>query len=204
VKRREASFDACVLSAACLLHRNRRGASVKPRAIVLAATLFACSFGALADGGGSFTVKGKEFALKSACAYAHPDPYDQTRTSTVIAFSGRAFDENAIATADDPAGALSAALNSYVPSEDDRPTQVTITLARNDATSPILDISDSIPNRSSGASAGAARYTLDLMRNDHQRIEGTLRSTMEVDKTSEFGGWFDLYFALDVHPDAAG
>ncbi len=177
---------------------------MKPQRLVLTASLLAASFGALADGGGSFTIKGKAFALKSAYAYSHPDPYDNTKPSTVIAFSGRAFDETAIATADDPASALSEALNSYIPSEEDRPTQVTITFARNIAASPILDISYSIPDLSSGASAAATRYSIELKRNDDQRIEGTLRSRNEADKASEFDGYFDLHFALDVHPDAGG
>jgi hypothetical protein len=45
---------------------------------------------------------------------------------------------------------------------------------------------------------GAGKYKLDLKRNDDKRVEGTLHSTKEADKTAEHGGYFDLHFALDV------
>jgi hypothetical protein len=45
---------------------------------------------------------------------------------------------------------------------------------------------------------GAGKYKLELKRNDDKRIEGTLHSTKEADKTAEHGGYFDLHFALDV------
>jgi hypothetical protein len=166
--------------------------------LALITMLLGTSASAFADGGGSITIEGKEFALKSAYAYSCPDPFDKSKQSTEIAFSGRVFDAKQIDTADNPSGALSALLNEYFPDKEDRPTQVTIILARGNTESPIQNISYSIPKLSSGASVGAAHYTLDLKRHDDKRIEGTLRSKNKSDKTSRFGGYFDLHFALDV------
>jgi len=45
---------------------------------------------------------------------------------------------------------------------------------------------------------GTDNYTLDLKVNDGKRIEGTLRSTHDAEKTDDHGHWFDLHFALDV------
>lgn len=175
---------------------------MKLQKLVFIAALTAASFNACADAGGKFIVEGKEFALVSAYAYTHPHPFDDSKPSTVIAFSGRAFDEKAIATSDDPVSALSTALNSYVPGEE-RPARVEIIFSRDDKESPIVDISYAIPALSSQASARAANYTIQFERNDDQRIEGSLRSNQESAKTAKYGGgYFDLHFALDVHPDA--
>ena len=170
---------------------------------MLFASLFATGC-ALADGTGSFTVHGKEFSLKSAYAYTHSDPFDSTKQATVIAFCARAFDEKQIASADDPAAALSDALNAYVSSKEKRPAKVEIIVARGKASEPILDVSYSIPGESSQANSRAASYIIEFKRNDDKRIEGTLRSKLDADKNARFGGYFDLDFALDVHPDAGG
>lgn len=178
---------------------------MKLHKLVLIASLFACCGGASADGGGSFIVQGKEFALKNAYAHTRPDPFDDSKQSTVIYFSGRAFDASQIEASNDRAAALSAALNSYLPSTEERPSQVEVVFARGDAAAPIQSIGFTIPDLSSGASVSGDRYTLDLKRNDDERIEGTLRSKIEADKNSKFGGaYFDLHFALDVHPDVEG
>lgn len=166
--------------------------------LALLTTLLGTGTSAFADGGGSMTIQGKEFALKSAYAYSCPDPFDKSKQSTEIAFSGRVLDTKQIESLDNASGALSAALNQYFPDKEARPTQVTIILARGNTEAPIQNISYSIPNLSSGASVGAAYYTLDLKRHDDKRIEGTLRSKNKSDKTSRFGGYFDLHFALDV------
>ncbi len=173
---------------------------MKLKRIILGASLLAGLGNVLADAGGSFVIRDKPFVLNSAYAYTCPDPFDPSKQSTVIAFSGRQIDEQAIKSSDDPASALSAVLDSYFPDQEERPIKLELILARADAESPIQQISYTIPNESSGASVGAARYFLELKRNDGQRIEGTLRSKQASDKNSPFGGYFDVHFALDVHP----
>ncbi|MFI5197405.1 MAG: hypothetical protein ACHQJD_02200 [Thermoanaerobaculia bacterium] len=143
-------------------------------------------------------MKGKTFALKSAYAYSRPDPFDHSRQSTVIAFSERLIDAKQIDAAKDRFGALSHAMNDYVPDKEERPASVEIIIARDDPQFPIQQIGYELPGLSSSASVGAGKYKLDLKRNDGKRIEGTLRSTKEADKTAEHGGYFDLHFALDV------
>jgi hypothetical protein len=163
----------------------------------LAAILFTTSAIALADGGGTFTVKGKTVALKSAYAYSRPDPLDGSKQSTVIAFSERLIDAKKISAAKDIPDALSHAMNDYSGAEE-KPASVEVIISRNDPDSPVQQIGFDLPGLSSSASVGAGRYKLDLKRNDAKRIEGTLRTTREADKTSEHGGYFDLHFALDV------
>lgn len=153
---------------------------------------------ALADGGGTFTVKGKTIVLKSAYAYSRPDPFDHSKRSTVIAFSVRLIDAKQIDAAEDRPAALAHAMNDYDPDKEERPASVEIIIARNDPQSPIQEIDYEMPGLSSSASAGADHYKLDLKRNDDKRIEGTIHSTKEADKTAEHGGYFDLHFALDV------
>lgn len=162
--------------------------------------LLATSASAWAGGGGSFIVKGKAFALQSAYAQTCPDPFDSSKQSTVIDFSGKAFDDQQIATADDPASALARALNAFASGED-RPAKVRVILARANPASPVQDISYSIPGLSSQASA--RNLTVELKHNDGKRVEGSLRSSDEAAKTARFGGgFFELDFALDVHPDS--
>ena len=167
-----------------------------------AALLVACGI-AFAEGGGTFTVKGKTTVLKSAYAYSRPDPFDQSKQSTVIAFSERLIDAKAIDAAGDRMAALSHAMNDYLPDKENRPASVEIMIARSDPQFPIQQIGFELPGRSSSASVGAEKFKLVLKRNDAKRIEGTLLSTKEADKTAERGGYFDLHFALDVASSSA-
>ena len=154
---------------------------------------------AVADGGGTFTVKGKTTNLKSAYAYSCPDPFDQAKQSTVIVFSERVIDTAKIDAATDRKGALAHAVNEFDMGKEERPANVEIYIARNDPGFPVQQIGFELPGLSSSASVGADRYALHLKRNDAKRIEGTLLSTKEAAKTAEHGGFFDLHFALDVH-----
>jgi len=162
--------------------------------------LLAAATAANADGASSFTIRDQEFALKSAYARSCPDPFDATRQSTVIVYSGRGFDAAEIASAADPAGALSAALDQFDSASEKRPTKVEIVIAMGASESPIQNISYTIPGESSGASVNAARYLIDLKRHDARRIEGSIRSKDAADKNARFGGYFDLKFELDIHP----
>jgi hypothetical protein len=171
---------------------------MKYATLLLTATLLATSATAFADGGGKLTVKGKTTQLKSAYAYSGPDPFDPSKQSTVIAFSERLIDARQIDASKDLLGALSHAMNDYSPEKEERPASVEVVIARSDPDSPVQQIGFELPGLSSSASVGAGRYKLDLQRNDALRIEGTLRSTKEADKTAEHGGSFDLHFELDV------
>jgi hypothetical protein len=84
---------------------------VKYAKLALTAALLATCGIAFADGGGTFTVKGKTIALKSAYAYSRPDPFDHSKQSTVIAFSERLIDAKQIDAAKDRPNALSHAMN---------------------------------------------------------------------------------------------
>ncbi len=175
---------------------------MKLKMLILSVSLFSAVAIAKADAGGNFTVEGKTFNLLGAYAYTCPNPYDQTKPATVITFSIRKLDAKAIESADDPAAALSAAVNAYLPAQEARPAHVKVIFARLDPESPITDISFSIPELSSQASSNIASYVLDLKRNDDKRIEGTLVSKNESAKTQKYGGgYFDLKFALDVNPE---
>jgi hypothetical protein len=177
---------------------------MKCTALALTATLLATCGIAFADGGGTFTVKGKTTVLKSAYAYSRPDPLDHSKQSTVIAFSERVIDVQKIDAAEDRRDALSHAMNDYVSDREMKPASVEITIARDDKQFPIEQIGFELPGLSSSASVGADRYKLTLTRNDGKRIEGTLHSTKEAAKTAEHGGYFDLHFALDVASSSAG
>lgn len=176
---------------------------MKCATVALTATLLATCGIAFADGGGTFTVKGKTTVLKSAYAYSRPDPLDHSKQSTVIAFSERLIDAKQIDAAQDRPDALSHAMNDYVPDKEMKPASVEIIIARDDPQSPIQQIGYEMPGLSSSASVVADKYKLTLKRNDAGRIEGTLHSTKEADKTAEHGGYFDLHFALDVASPSA-
>ena len=171
---------------------------MKCATLALTAILLATCGMAFADGGGTFTVKGKTFVLKSAYAYSRPDPFDHSKQSTVILFSERLIDAKKLDSATDRGSALDHVIFDHLPDKDERAGSVEIMIGRDDAKFPIQQIGYTIPNENSSASLGADRYKLVLKRNDAKRIEGTLLSTKDAAKTAEFGGYFDLHFALDV------
>ena len=171
---------------------------MKRATVVLTAILLATCGTAFADGGGTFTVQGKTFVLKSAYAYARPDPFDPSKQSTVILFSEKLIDAKKIDSATDRGSALDQVIFDHLPGKDERSGSVEITIARDDAERPIQQIGFTTPDKNSSASVGSDLYKLVLKHNDAKRIEGTLISTKEAAKTAEHGGYFDLHFALDV------
>ena len=171
---------------------------MKCATLALTTILLATCGTAFADGGGTFTVQGKTFVLKSAYAYSRPDPFDPSKQSTVILFSERLIDAKKIDSATDRGSALDHIVFDHLPDKDERPGSVEIMIARDDAQRPIQQIGYTIPDKASSASVGSDFYKLVLKRNDAKRIEGTLVSTKEAAKTAEHGGYFDLHFALDV------
>ena len=168
------------------------------------AVLLVVSGIAVADGGGSFTVKGKTTVLKSAYAYSRPDPFDASKQTTVIVFSERVMDTAKINAATDRVTALSHATDDFVAGQEHRSAAVEIYIARDDPKFPVQQIGFDLPGLSSSASTGPDNYTLQLKRNDGKRIEGTLKSTKEAAKTADHGGFFDLQFALDVASTTPG
>lgn len=167
---------------------------------VLAVMLLAGSGIAFADGGGTFTVKGKTMVLKSAYAYSRPDPTDATKQTTVIVFSERLLDAAKINAAADRVDALMHATDDRLSDKEEKPANVDLWIAQDDPKFPVQQIGFEVPGRSASASTGTDNYTLQLKRNDGKRIEGTFKSTKDAAKTAERGGYFDLNFALDVVP----
>jgi hypothetical protein len=163
----------------------------------LAAVLLLGCATAWAGDVGSFTYKGKTFALKGGYAYAHPDPFDKSKPSTVVVLGARPVDAKKIDAADDRIGALRAAFDQFN-ADEDRPPKVEIVVSRELPPAAMM-ISFTTPDTS--LSASGKKVKLELARNDGKRIEGTLRSLDQAAKTSEFGGYFDLHFALDVSSD---
>ncbi|MEO6323463.1 MAG: hypothetical protein ABIT01_10405 [Thermoanaerobaculia bacterium] len=170
---------------------------MKCASLVLAAILVVPSGLALADGGGSFTVKGTTYPLKSAYAYSAPDPFDHSKQSTVIVFSERVIDVKKVGAGSDPLDALDHAVQDRS-GDEKRPNRVEVMIARDDPKSPVQQIGYQTDQVTSSASVGSGRYQLVLKKNDAGRIEGTLRTTNAKDKTSEFGAYVDLHFALDL------
>ena len=173
---------------------------MKVSRLAIAAMLLAASATAVADGGGSLVVKGKTYTLKSAYAYSRPDTFEPQKQETVIGFSERVLDARKIDEAADRRAMLQDLMYSYVPQNEERPVGVELKLPRARPDNPITAIKFTVRNESGQASARADRYEFVITRNDDTRIEGTLRSKVESEKTADFGAWVDLHFALDVKP----
>jgi hypothetical protein len=171
---------------------------MKPRNLVAAAMLVLSISPAWAEGGGSITYKGKTYPLAGAYAYSHPDPFDKSKTATEIDFSSKSIDAKAINAAGDRREALNKITDAYFPDKEERPTKVELQISRG-ATGEVQQLGFSVPGTS--LSGSGKKVKVELKRNDAQRIEGTLKSLNVADKNSEFGGYFELNFALDVAAD---
>lgn len=143
---------------------------------------------ALADGSGTFHTDGRAIELKGAYAYRMPDPFDDDAQITRIVFADRPIDAAALADAADRDEAIDEMLRGAV--------RVDLNL---EADGSVQNINTRVGD-TSGSQSGSGWYTLDLKRNDAQRVEGRFHSNDEEDKTS--GRYYDLAFALDL-PGAA-
>lgn len=158
------------------------------RSRLCVALAFASACGsAFADGSGTFYNEGKAIALTSAYAYRVPDPFEQDRQITRVVFADKPIDARALRDANDRDEAIDAQLRGA--------TRVDLNL---DAEGGVQNINTRVDD-TSGSQSGSGWYTLDLERNDDQRVEGHFSSNDEADKKS--GRYYDLAFALDL-PDA--
>lgn len=164
---------------------------------VLAAILLVVFGAAWADGGGTIYRNGTATALTSAYAYAAPDLFDASKPAVVVVLSDQAIDAAAYDAAADRARAFDRYLFWDSAS---KATSVMLTIsAGKDARVEQVNLSVlSGEGLHSSGSMGANFYTLELKSNDGKRIEGSLRSTHESEKTDKNGTYYDLHFALDV------
>ena len=139
---------------------------------------------ALADGSGTFHTDGRAIELKGAYAYRMPDPFDDDAQITRIVFADRAIDAAALADAADRDEAIDEMLRGAV--------RVDLNL---EADGSVQNINTRVGD-TSGSQSGSGWYTLDLKRNDDQRVEGSFVSNDEDDKKD--GRYYDLAFALDL------
>lgn len=145
---------------------------------------------ALAEGSGTFHVDGRAIELKHAYAYRVADPFEEGQQITRIVFADRAIDAAALADAADRDDAIDEQLRDA--------TRVDLNI---EADGSVQNINTRVGD-TSGSQSGSGWYTLDLERNDAQRVEGRFHSNDEEDKVS--GRYYDLTFALDLPgaPDA--
>ena len=139
---------------------------------------------ALADGSGTFYDGGRAIELKGAYAYRVADPFEENEQITRIVFADRTIDAAALADAADRDEAIDDLLRGAV--------RVDLNL---EADGTVQNINTRVGD-TSGSQSGSGWYTLDLERNDSQRVEGRFRSNDEEDKAS--GRYYDLAFALDL------
>ena len=150
----------------------------------LAVSLLLACGGALADGAGTLYHNGKVTALEHAYAWPGPDPFDKTRQITTVVFADRPIDAAALRDERDRGHALETMLRGA--------TRVDLNIEADGSVQNVnLRLGDTF-----GSQSGSGWYTLDLKRNDAQRIEGSFRSNNESDKQD--GSYYDLRFALDL------
>ncbi len=137
-----------------------------------------------AEGSGTLYNEGKAIALTHAYAYRMPDPFEQDKQITRVVFADKAIDAVLLQDAADRDEAIDAQLHGA--------NRVDLNL---DGDGKVRNVNTRIGDVS-GSQSGSGWYTLDLKRNDIQRIEGSFRSTFEEDKAS--GRYYDLTFALDL------
>jgi hypothetical protein len=149
------------------------------------ALAFASACGsAFADGSGTFYNEGKAIALKNAYAYRMPDPFEQDKQITRVVFADKPIDAAALRDAVDRDDAIDTQLRGA--------TRVDLNL---DADGSVQNVNTRVGD-TSGSQSGSGWYTLDLKRNDDQRVEGSFVSNDEDDKKD--GRYYDLAFALDL------
>jgi hypothetical protein len=138
----------------------------------------------LADGSGTFYNEGRAIELKNAYAYRMADPFGQGTQITRVVFADKPIDAAALRDAVDRDDAIDTLLRGA--------TRVDLNL---DADGSVQNINTRVGD-TSGSQSGSGWYTLDLKRNDDQRVEGHFSSNDEADKQS--GRYYELSFALDL------
>ena len=153
------------------------------------AALCVC-IGAQAAGSGEMTRKGQTTKLPNAYAVRQPDHFDASRMITTVLFTTKPLDSAKVNAAAKQLDAAEAQLReleaSYVELDVDADGRVQM-------------IGFFAPGVS--VSGGTSDKPL-LTHNDAKRIEGSFRTRDEKEKTGDFGGYYDLKFALDIAPAA--
>jgi len=165
---------------------------MKPQRILLSAMLLTASATALADTGGTLYHNGTPVALTSGYAYIGPDHFDKSKQVLEITLSDVPIDAATIDAGKNRRDDLYTYLNRR------KASSVNLTLNPDNKDQPLAQISIAMDEYHSAGVMGGDFYKLDIKRNDGKRIEGTLRSTHEQDKTSKHDDYYDLNFALDV------
>jgi len=138
-------------------------------------------------------------SMTSAYAFTEPDYFDKSKTAVVVFLRDRPIDPATYDAAPDRDRAFSRLIGNTL---DDRPS-LRLTIGSDQQGHAVVEGVDAAYSSAKGhvstsSNLATGSYTLDLKVNDGKRIEGTLRSTHESEKTDDHGHWFDLHFALDV------
>jgi hypothetical protein len=142
--------------------------------------------GAHASGSGEVTREGKTTKLANAYAYRRVDHFDAKKKLTVVVFSTEPAETAKVNAAADRIRELESQLDHK------RATYVEIEIASDGS---VQQLGLQAPGLST---SGGSMDKPVLARNDGQRIEGSFRTTDEKKKTSGFGAYYDLKFALDI------
>ncbi|MEP6941047.1 MAG: hypothetical protein ABI846_14870 [Rudaea sp.] len=163
----------------------------------LAAVLVGGFGAAWADGGGTIYSNGVATTVAGAYAYAVPDLFDASKQAVVVVLSSEPIDAAAYDAAADRNKAFD---DNLFWNNERKPTSAKLTIGTN-KDAPIEQANLAVLSGEglhSSGSMGTAFYKLDLKSNDGKRIEGTLRSTHESEKTAKDGTYYDVHFALNV------
>jgi len=147
--------------------------------------------GAHAAGSGEMTRKGQTTKLPNAYAYRQADHFDKSKMITTVLFTTKPLDTAKIDAASEQIDAAEAQLRQLEAS------YVELDIAADGSLEMIGFFAPGV-----SVSGGTSDKPV-LTHNDARRIEGSFRSTDEKDKTGDFGGYYDLKFALDIPPPAA-
>ena len=152
-----------------------------------------------ADGGGSVYLDKVALSMTSAYAYAAEDYFDKSKTAVVVVMRDRPIDAAAYDAAPDRAKAFGNVVGNMLGTG----ASLRFVIGSDKNGRAVVEGVDTGYRgqgayRSGSFTMAPDNYTLDLKVNDGKRIEGTLRSTHESEKTEDHGHWFDLHFALDV------
>lgn len=158
-----------------------------PKTTLVVAALFAFACGSVhASGSGEVTKEGKTTKLTNAYAYRRTDHFDDKKMVTVVVFSTKPADTAKVNGASDRVGELESQLSQQ------EATYIEIEIAGDGSVEQLGFHAPGLSNSRNTDEKPA------LIHNDDKRIEGTFHSKDEKDKTSKFGAYYDLKFALDI------
>lgn len=168
--------------------------SCVPSAILLSAAALAH-----ADGGGTAYINKTPLSMTGAYAYAAPDDFDKSKQAVAIFMRDSPIDAATYDAAPDRPKAVGDVLGNGL----DTAANLRFTIGSDKSGHAVIEGVDSSytangTHHGDSFAIGTGSYTLDLKVNDGKRIEGTLHSTRDSEKTENHGHWFDLHFALAV------